>query len=140
MAVNVSPRQMQSSSARHAEVAGSLPDSSSSSLLYIYAVECGMKAALMKRGNMIDSSSLPSELRTHSLRKLAKELRLPPGIDFSRLRCGPRNGVGSKIEEQELHEAWRYGRELSAPDEARAKLILGELLDWCKIEAGGVYR
>lgn len=140
MAVNVGVRELQSSAKRHANVASGLGVSPSSSLLLVYAAECGLKAALMKRSNIRDTSSLDEDFRTHSLRKLAKELRLPASISVSSLRCGEKNDRKSFVEDHELHQAWRYGRDLRTDDEARANEVLTSLLDWCDKESGGTGR
>jgi hypothetical protein len=136
MAVNVGVRELQSSAKRHADVALSIKTSSSSSLLLVYAAECGLKAALMKRTSIRDTSLLREDLRTHSLRKLARELRLPPVIDLNSLRCAHKSDKSSYVDDHELHQAWRYGRDLKGDDEVKAHSVLLELLVWCEQEAG----
>ncbi|MFF2787762.1 hypothetical protein ACFVT6_13480 [Streptomyces sp. NPDC058049] len=99
-------------------------------LLLFYAAECGLKAEVLRWVlHCEDTSSLPSDLRTHNLRRLAKALNLQdpaPGPDP--LRCH-RHKNGAWIESHELHEAWRYGAELRADDQKAAVEALKSLVE-----------
>lgn len=141
MRLNVGARDMQTSSRNHANAASAIEPSgsaASSALLLIYAAECGLKAAVMRRSSIRDTASLPEHIgTTHSLRTLAKELRLPASIQVSSLRCAAKRAGAPHVEDDQLHQAWRYGRDLKAEDEARAIGVLHEVLEWCKNEANG---
>ncbi|MBT0771894.1 hypothetical protein KIH74_23335 [Kineosporia sp. J2-2] len=109
-----------------AETAG---DGPTGGLMLFYAVECGLKAAVLRSVmNRWDTSALPADLRTHHLRRLAKALRLkPPAPGPDPLRCRRRKD-SSWVESHELHEAWRYGAELENDDQKAATEALKELL------------
>ncbi len=72
--------------AQAAEQAGEIP---TSGLLLFYAAECGLKAELLRSVlNRNDTAGLPSDLRSHDLRRLAKALNLQnPGPGPDPLRC-----------------------------------------------------
>jgi|SRR5579884_1967993 len=109
MAVEVSWQALRASHRAHHESAARLPEGSpSTQLLLFYAVECGLKAELLRRRKLRHSGELPAELRHHDLRALAKELRRPaPGLRGCRVRArggsgqddGPPVGIG------DLHQA-----------------------------------
>jgi HEPN domain-containing protein len=105
-------------------------------LLQFYSVECGLKAAILgKRGvNARSTTDLPPDLRTHDLRALAKELRLGASVSKQLASCRRRNNLQEKVEQHQLHEAWRYGAALNEDDEKVADIALKELSDWCRME------
>ncbi|MYU07765.1 hypothetical protein GTY81_28645 [Streptomyces sp. SID8366] len=113
--------------AQAAEHAGELP---ASGLLLFYAAECGLKAELLRSVlQRNDTAGLPSDLRSHDLRRLAKALNLKdPGSGPDPLRCRRHRG-GAWIECRELHEAWRYGAELRGDDQKAALEALKSLLN-----------
>ncbi|MFJ3962584.1 hypothetical protein [Streptomyces sp. NPDC090036] len=93
--------------AKQGEAAEQAGENAVSGLLLFYAAECGLAEVLRWVLRSEDTSSLPSDLRTHNLRRLAKALNLQdraPGPDP--LRCH-RHKNGAWIESHELHEAWR---------------------------------
>jgi HEPN domain-containing protein len=98
-------------------------------LLLFYAAECGLKATLMDRGGHRASSNLE---RTHDLRELAKELRLPRSITEGLSECRTKHDRNLRIPVKELHEAWRYGARLDASDEKAALSALRALISWCE--------
>lgn len=105
-------------------------------LLQFYSVECGLKAAILgKNGsNARNTANLPPELRTHDLRALAKALRLSPGTVGQLGGCRRRHNQHSKVEQHQLHEAWRYGATLNEDDEKAADGALSSLSAWCRRE------
>jgi hypothetical protein len=108
--------------------------SASSHLLLFYAVECGLKAAVLgKRGrNARSTADLPSELRSHDLRRLAKELKLAGSVLPS--RCQRCHDAQTAVNHQEMHQAWRYGALLEATDETAFVKALTGLSEWCRKE------
>lgn len=110
---------------------------SSSHLLRFYAVECGLKAALLGREGRPSTDQLPKELRTHDLRRLAKELRINAST-FAGLRdCRRRAASSGTVPSAGVHEAWRYGAALDPHDEACYVAALKALDRWCRKELGG---
>lgn len=105
-----------------------------------YAAECGLKAELLDRVyGARDTSKLPADMRTHDLRRLAKELGLSGGLGEAVRRCrrirqGSVQGTGRNDQQAahvgpaELHEAWRYGADLHADDEKAALEALRALV------------
>ncbi|WP_448319027.1 hypothetical protein [Streptomyces sp. CO7] len=112
--------------ARAAENAG---DGAVCGLLYFYAAECALKAEVMRRrSHFMSTAQLPKDLRSHNLRRLAKELNLrDPTTSADPLRCR-RHKDNSWIESQELHEAWRYGAKLDDDHQKAALEALKQLV------------
>lgn len=108
-------------------------------LLLFYAVECGLKAVLLKRKNrtLFDQSDIESS--GHDLRKILKDLgigcqfSLPENLQLEAAkqhgRSLPRNGTISI-----LHQAWRYGGKCVAPSDAECETKLQTILGWVKKE------
>ncbi|GAB2896449.1 hypothetical protein [Streptomyces mayteni] len=115
--------------AKRGEAAEQAGEVAVAGLLLFYAAECALKAEVLHWVlRREDTSALPSDLRTHNLRRLAKKLNLPPlpaGPDP--LRCRRHKG-GAWIESNDLHEAWRYGAELRADDQRAALEALKSLV------------
>lgn len=111
-------------------------DSSATRLLQFYSVECGLKAAILgKNGaNARSTGDLPKELRTHDLRALAKALKLGAPLIRQLASCRRRHDDQSKVEQHQLHEAWRYGAALNEDDEKVADSALSGLSEWCRKE------
>ena len=105
-------------------------------LLLCYGVECGMKAAyLRKRGKRAQGTQdLPDNLRNHDLLKIAKELRLDAGLTSQLSACHRSHDGHLTVAPQELHEAWRYGATLKHEDEKGALAALNNLSEWCRKE------
>lgn len=117
--------------AKQAEDAEQAGDGATSGLLLFYAAECGLKAGVLRWIlQRADTSALPKDLRSHNLRRLAKELNLqdPTSGQPDPLRCRRHRG-STWIESHELHEAWRYGAELRADDQKAALEALKSLVE-----------
>ena len=132
--VDVGMRQLRRSSdrlgRRGEDLAGS-DDQATAGLLLFYSAECGLKAEVMQRMKLLDTSQLAYFLRTHDLRLLAKELRLSPQSQSALQGCArpPNNGQAvQKVEPPALHEAWRYGADLEPDDEKQALDALRTLI------------
>jgi hypothetical protein len=106
-------------------------------LLRFYSVECGLKAALLRRRNLRSTAQLDKDdgLRSHDLRRLAAELRIDKATYRQLDRCRRRGGQdadGPPIEVRDLHEAWRYGAGLNTEDEQASVAGLQSLEEWCR--------
>ena len=134
MAVDVGVKSLESNHDLHRSSAEILGDLSSSYLLLFYAVECGLKAALLRRTNGRSTAELDPAMRSHSLRDLAKELRLDGQLVAKLTRCARRDS--GQVEPHELHEAWRYGAVLIGDHEKNAVAAIRELSAWIDQELG----
>jgi hypothetical protein len=105
-------------------------------LLAFYSVECGLKAAVLgKNGvNARSTAALPPALRTHDLRRLAKELGIVMKHENELAGCRRRHDGSSWVSPTELHEAWRYGATLNEEDEKAVDAALAHLSEWCRKE------
>ena len=110
----------------------------SAHLLLFYAVECGLKAAILGKNGMNarGTESLPGDLRNHDLRKLAKRLRIAANVIGDISACRRKYDSMTVVAYHDLHQAWRYGASLNRDDEQRATTALGSLSIWCKKEHG----
>lgn len=102
----------------HVHFAGAA-DAPSSRLILFYAVECGMKAAWLRRKGMRHTDQIPDSLRLHGhdLRQWAKALHLPATLELpGQVRLSRSPGAESAGCAQ-VHEAWRYGIRLHEADE-----------------------
>lgn len=111
-------------------------DDSAARLLQFYSVECGLKAAILgKNGtNAHSTADLDPQLRTHDLRVLAKALNLSAETIGQLAGCRRRHDERSRVEQHQLHEAWRYGAALHGDDEKSADAALSSLSEWCRRE------
>ncbi len=108
-------------------------------LLAFYAVECGLKAALLKRSNVRSTRNLNAALTSgssgHDLRALAKELNVAGGTYEGIASCRTARST-DQIGSTEIHQAWRYGAGLDSTDEATFVAGLTRLSAWCREELG----
>lgn len=104
--------------------------SHSRNLLLFYAVECALKARLMREFGATWYHQLPDEKRIgHRLNAGFDQLKMPlPRIPGASPRI--RNGVRVRIRYSELHQAWRYGISLHPQDEKAAVDALEQALKW----------
>ena len=104
-------------------------------LLLFYAVECGLKAACLKRRGLRDTSEIEPLLKEkrHDLISWAKELRLPATITDGgapfRLRAG-----GARQDLGLAHQAWRYGADVEPEDEDALGNWLEQVWQWARVE------
>ena len=89
-------------------------------LLFVYAIECGLKSLLLKRKQIKDTykfvqnegeNSLNHDLRS-LLTKLYSRHRLPENIQFK-----TRSSASETVPLSDLHQALRYGGTFSNPEE-----------------------
>jgi len=116
---------------REASEKGSDP---SAYLLRFYAVECGLKAAVLVRMKARSTAQLPHHLRSHDLRALATALRLPRPAVQGISPCDSHGPAPYKVEIHQVHEAWRYGARLSTSAERNFVAGLNLLIAWCRKE------
>jgi hypothetical protein len=123
----------------------SIHDSPSNShrLLLFYAVECGLKAVLMKRESVNCTSQLRAEVNEaqHNINKLldalsaGQALKLPNQLNMKKINDG-----GSYRERTlnpgQINQMWRYGgREIDErDDEIEAQLV--KIAQWIEGELG----
>ncbi|MFE4912417.1 hypothetical protein ACFRCX_12830 [Streptomyces sp. NPDC056652] len=138
--VNVRVGELRKSRVRlqqRGEEAETQGDSATAGLMLFYSAECALKAELLARVlKARDTSKLPSELRSHNLRALAKALGLSTTAQeavkscarVSRTPPGGTHGSGL-VAPKELHEAWRYGADLDPEDQKQALAALRKLIE-----------
>ncbi len=91
-------------------------------LLLFYAVECGLKACILKDNSKLKLSQINKDLvdiYTHDLSYLVKKLRIVVGETNFRVRSG--NSYTIKY----AHQAWRYGIAIQEEDEKK-------MIEWLK--------
>lgn len=112
--------------------AHSKDDAATAGLLLFYAAECGLKERILFRRGLRDTAGLEP---THDLRRLAKDLGLPPAMHSALNRLGScrlHSPAGASIALADLHQAWRYGAKLDGDSEREAKAALRALITWCE--------
>ena len=106
-------------------------------LLLFYAVECGLKAALLRRKKFRTTAQFDQGRNPrHDLMLLAKDLRLPATTIGKPVRFQLRRDNTSH-EVKYAHQAWRYGVALRATDEDAVVSWLMQLFEWAKGELQG---
>jgi hypothetical protein len=106
-------------------------------LLLFYAVECGLKAALLKRQQrrLFDGDDIANT--GHNLRKILKELKVGANLSL------PENLMLQPVNQPQtprhgdisiLHQAWRYGGECVTPTDRDCENQLQEVLSWIQGE------
>ena len=126
--ISVGYSQLRSAYKHHKKIAGN--DSTTSHyLLLFYAVECGLKAILMARGDIRTTKDIPDKLRNHDLVALAKELRLSRLLTEINTTFHVKDGNFSH-DIQKVHEAWRYGVSIRTTDQQTIVRWLRDLCEW----------
>lgn len=104
-------------------------------LLLFYAVECGLKAVLLKRQNRSVFGHEDIEKTGHNLRQVIKELKV--GKEFTlpeNLQIGPVNLNGAVHHRNGdiriLHQVWRYGGQCTAPNDQDCEKQLEQVWKW----------
>lgn len=103
--------------------------------MLVYAVECGLKAAWLRRNSLTSSADI-AELKEygHDLRYWVKKLHLPASVTNCQSSFRVRGGGSFEI--SSAHQAWRYGVDLDAEDEAAIAAWLETVWAWGKGELG----
>jgi len=106
-------------------------------LLFVYAIECGLKSLLLKKKHIKDTYKFVQLMRSegekslnHDLRllltKLDSGLRLPENIQFK-----TRSSSSETVPLSDLHQALRYGGTFSDPEEKnRLEIKLNHIDSW----------
>ncbi|SLM31717.1 hypothetical protein MTBBW1_410072 [Desulfamplus magnetovallimortis] len=109
-------------------------DSNAKLLLFIYAIECGIKALLLKRKNMADTFVLQNNEGTanltHDLQALLCNLHAPYRFssDFKFLT---RSKTPETVPVKDLHQALRYGGTFyNREDKDKLKKKLDQIDSW----------
>ena len=108
-------RSLYQASAQH-------PRSNPHRLLLLYAIECGLKALWLKRAGRTLFEATDIGQTGHDLKKiicyLHWNLSLPDRFHLPDVLDARRNPVARRHNALEnLHQAWRYGGQLEAPDD-----------------------
>ncbi|BAP57468.1 hypothetical protein THII_3171 [Thioploca ingrica] len=110
-------------------------------LLLFYAVECGLKAVIMKREGLsrTDRNSNISQLG-HDINGLleylkVRRLRLTGGVKMKTILTGKKHNENRPVEPKELNQMWRYGGEAEGiPSNANIENQLLNLVKWIEKE------
>ncbi len=107
-------------------------------LLFVYAIECGLKSLLLRRKQIKDTykfiqaegdKSLNHDLRS-LLTKLYSTHRLPESVQFK-----TRTNSSETIPLSDLHQALRYGGTFTNPEEKnRLEIKLNNIDSWLREE------
>ena len=105
-------------------------------LLMFYAVECGLKAVLLKRQRRSLFEHDDIQQTGHDLRHILKSLRVGTALDLPKaVQLNPlSNGNERKGDISILHQAWRYGGACKTPSDAELETQLEQVLDWIRGE------
>ena len=109
-----------------------LPTAESRKLLLFYAVECGLKALVLRgRKGRSTEDFKAGELRTsgHDLQHWAKELKMP-ATHFGRWTTFGIQGKVERLPASRAHEAWRYGIDIQLEDDEALEACLQDLWQW----------
>lgn len=116
--IDVGPDELKNSFYVHSEAAKN-GNSSSHFLLLFYAVECGLKARILRENDLKKISERKKELKDHNLPALARKIQLPMGEISFHLDNGGKHSI------EEAHQAWRYGSLIHQGDEHK-------IIEWLK--------
>lgn len=106
-------------------------------LLLFYAVECGLKALLMKQKNVSCTDLIP-EILSHDLNKLLDYLRAGEGLylrqqykicDLKKQNQSSQRNIGAS----EINQMWRYGGQATETHSDKdIEESLRKIADWIK--------
>lgn len=132
--IPVTNREFRRGCYQHAEAYRVMRSNNSGSrkLLLFYAVECGLKAKLLKHYRVDTYDKLPPEAQIgHRLNRGFDLLRVPYRVPATTAL----DKANTRIEHDQLHEAWRYGKLLELEEQAVAELE--KALRWLESEHHG---
>ncbi|MEN8217666.1 MAG: hypothetical protein ABFS56_15110 [Pseudomonadota bacterium] len=108
-------------------------------LLLFYAVECGLKVLILKDKRQSRTDGLSSDILTHDINKLLKELGAKGDIVLSRTQMEPikKNGKKSKdtrtVEPKDFNQMWR-GKSNGGLSDKEIEEKLLKIVEWIKLE------
>jgi hypothetical protein len=149
-------REMQRAWEDNLKASQVVPRSNTHRLLLFYAIECGLKAVLMKR-NAANCTNHCTEIgkAQHNLNRLldalkaGKALKLPSQLKMSNINADKKRKLNSVDQERildpgQINQAWRYGGKIIAMMDANNQSIdltdkdlemyLDKISDWIKRE------
>ncbi|MCP4107857.1 MAG: hypothetical protein GY749_20320 [Desulfobacteraceae bacterium] len=102
-------------------------------LLLFYAVECGLKARILKNLNKTKLSQLEEkdDIISHDLTFMVKKLRLPLAITSENTNFHLQKD-NSSYSVKYAHEAWRYGIAVNEADQRKLTDWLKQIQEWLK--------
>lgn len=134
-------REMQRAYRQNLSASQKEPKTNAQRLLLFYAVECGLKAVLIKRRAVNRSDATPEvHGASHNLNKLldllsaGKELKLPDQLRMKEIRCAGAEPSKRKLSCGGLNQVWRYGGELIEPKDDQIENDLYAIAEWIKDE------
>lgn len=120
--LNVSTRELESAYRRHKAASPYSP------LLVVYAVECGLKAAILRRRM---ETSITPEYAHHNIRSFLVELRVSNEL-MAAMKGVQSKRDGQTIGPAQIHEALRYGVKIT--DEEALLESLRRIIEWLEGE------
>ncbi|MCU0284846.1 MAG: hypothetical protein MUF15_00480 [Acidobacteria bacterium] len=140
--VHVTRKDMERAFRQHKEVfqsPGKADLNNTRRMVLFYAVECGLKAYFMKikdiRSTNPRSHSKQNALDfNHDLNGLIAVLNITPTVPCAQAMDN------NQIESAELHEAWRYGKELEKQKETKCVESLTRILNTLEEKLYGGHR
>lgn len=100
-------------------------------LLLFYAIECGLKAVLLKRKNCKSTDELSDDVKLdHDLNKLLSELKTGRTLNIPnniKIQAKPPR---QPIMISELHQVWRYGGKATDPPDDQLEQKLLKVINW----------
>lgn len=108
-------------------------------LLLFYAVECGLKAVIMKRENLTRTDACDSLSQFgHNINALLDHLRAGEELRLSKevsMRQIKEPTTQRSVKSKEFNQMWRYGGETeNKPSDADVEKQLLEIVKWIKKE------
>jgi hypothetical protein len=140
-AIPFTDREMQRAWRENRQAASVEQPTNAHRLLLFYAVECGLKALLMRRES-VDCTDLCSKITDvqHDINKLLDELRagqslkLPNQCQLARISRG-QSKAPRRVLPGQVNQMWRYGGKAeNEPDDATLEKCLNEIVKWIEKE------
>lgn len=134
-------REMQRAWRENMSASDKIPRSNAHRLLLFYAVECGLKAVLMKRQGLGRTDACPDIYEAkHNLNKLLDflhagvNLKLPSQIVMN----DSRNRESRVSDPGQINQMWRYGGKSVQPTDDELEKKLSAISEWIRRELGGI--
>jgi hypothetical protein len=109
--------------------------SASERLLLFYAVECGLKAMIMRLNNVETSTDLAEEFHIgHDIREGLKRSYAPARLTMRATTTQHNQGPQDAVAPQHLHQAFRYSVPIDWEREITSELQ--QVMEWLKERLG----